>query len=252
MTTVLRPVLGALLTGLLLAWPTPTASASAAAVADRATGADGDRVVFTGTFVRPPAVEVDGATPVRRYQVAVDQVFGEVDITTRRVTVRSRLGLESCGLRPSTGGQTGGAQQEQATPGQPTEPADGPTSLDPTSQTIDKQPRVFDTTLDGGDYVITTCSDVRVVDEAVLAEVIGSLGEGRPVGSAEEAEPALDDVGFLCPGTRDALDFDDQDSCAALEDDQPFDRAAAPGLALVIVGVLGLLVARRLGRSRRA
>lgn len=248
---MLRPLLGALLLGLLLVSPTPTASASASG-AVRATGADGDRVVFTGTFVRAPVVEVEGATPVRRYQVAVDQVFGEVDITNRRVTVRSRLGLESCGLRPSSPGQTGGAQQEQATPGQPTEPADSPTPLDPTPQTIDKQLRVFDTTLDAGDYVVSTCSDVRVVDDAVLAEVIGSFGEGRPVGSAEETGPVLDDVGFLCPGTRDALAFDDQDSCAALEDDQPFDRAAAPGLALVIVGVLGLLVARRLGRSRRA
>ncbi len=237
-TPALRALAAVLLGALLLTWPTaPSAQAEVSGVAARA---DGDRVVFTGTFVRNPQVQVDGASVVRRYQVAVEQVFGDVDVTTQRVTVRSRLALESCGVRPS-----GGAQQEQATPGQPAEPTQ-------TTAPVDGRLRVFDTTLDGADHVVTACTDVSVVDDAVLASLTQQFGEGRPVGSAEETpEPELDEVALLCPDTGDAVDVTDQDSCPALEDGQSFDRAAAPGLALVIVGVLGLLVVRRMGRRSR-
>ncbi|MCW2813599.1 MAG: hypothetical protein JWN84_1054 [Nocardioides sp.] len=243
-TPALRALAAALLGALLLVWP--AAPASQAEVAEVASRADGDRVVFTGTFVRNPQVQVDGASVVRRYQVAVDQVFGDVDVTTQRVTVRSRLALESCGVRPS-----GGAQQEQATPGQPTEPAT-PAQTTAPSGPVDDQLRVFDTTLDGADHVITACTDVSVVDDAVLSSLNQQFGEGRPVGSAEEAPQELDEVAFLCPDTREAVgDLGDEGSCPALEDGPSFDRSAAPGAALVIVGVLGLLVVRRMGRRSR-
>lgn len=230
------------------------APAPAAEAAPTTTRAEVERAVFTGTFVRAPVISIDGAAPVRRYQVAVDLVYGEGSVTTQRVTVRARIPLESCGLPRSPGGQsqTGGAQQEQATPGQPSEPSaptTTPSDSAPTT-TIDKRQRVFVGTRDGADYVVTSCKDVSIVDAATIATLEERFGEGREPGAVEQPTQPLEEVGYLCPDTRDTVDLDDRGSCEALQDDQSFDRAAAPGLALVIVGVLGLLVVRRIGRRR--
>ncbi|WP_148616119.1 hypothetical protein [Nocardioides rubriscoriae] len=229
-------LVGALAVGLLLGWtPAGAATPEQRAVAARA---DGDRVVFTGTIVRRPQVTVQGAATVRRYQVAVTAVYGPGSVTTERVTVRSRAALESC---PSL---TAGTQGPTRSPS-PTQPA-SPTTTPPAA-TVDKRLRLFDATVDGGEYVVG-CRTVTLVDDAVLADLTRQYGEGRPPGRDVEPVAPLEDVGYQCPDTGDAVDLDDPDSCVALDDDQSLDRAAAPGLALVIVGVLGLLVVRRIGR----
>ncbi len=243
-------LVGALAVGLLLGWaPAGAADAGGRTAPQRA---DAEQVVFTGTFVRPPRIEVDGPAPVRRYQVDVAMVYGPGEITTERVTVRSRVALESCGQTGIGQGQAqqgqgaGGAQQQQGTPAQPTTTPAAPETTAPS--TIDKRLRVFTATVDGADYV-ANCRSVALADDAVLADLTAQYGEGRPPGRAEEPATPVEDVGFLCPDTGDAVDLDAGDSCPALDDDQSFDRAAAPGLALVIVGVLALLVVRRMGRS---
>lgn len=221
-----------------------TAGDPAAVAAAVAVRAETERVIFTGRFVRSPSIKIDGAVPVRRYQVAVDQVFGEGSITTQRVTVRATIPLESCGT----------TKPEQATPGESSttlQPSAPTSSADPEAPTtIDKQLRVFTATRDGAGYVVPACKDVTVVDDTVLATLVEQYGEGRDPGAVEQPTTPLDAVGYLCPDTRETVDLGGRSSCAALQGGQSFDRAAAPGLALVIVGVLGLLVARRMGRRR--
>jgi hypothetical protein len=252
-TSVVRAVAAALLAGLAglaLAWAPPGAADPGATRAR----AETERAVFTGTFVRPPQVQDVGVVSVRRYQVAVDQVFGAVPITTQRVTVRSRLVLEACGTPTQGVGQgqadQGQAGQPTAGPGQPSTAPSAPETTPASPTTIDKQLRIFVASLAGSELVVTACKNVTVADDAGIADLVARFGEGREPGAAEEPPAPLEEVGYLCPGTDEAVSIDDPDSCEALEDSQSFDRAAAPGLALVIVGVLGLLVARRMGRRR--
>lgn len=253
----------------VLAVGAPVAAAPAHGSGSAVARADGDEVVFTGRFVREPRSAVDGATVVWRYEVAVDTVFGEVDVQRRRATVQAPVRLDLC---PSDGGRTpsgsatggaggqeqGGAGQEQAQPGgtpaaPTTTPGTSPSSAPPTEPSQDdfKALRAFRTTSSGDRYLVAGCAEVRPATALLLQQLAATPGNARPPGSDEPApEPDREEVGYLCPGTRDALDVDDTSTCAALEDDQSFDRAAAPGLALVIVGILGLLLARRMGRPR--
>ena len=257
-TYVLRVLAAAVLLALLAV---PALSPAHAAVPERVVErADDDEAVFTGQFVRAPEVEVVGVTPIRRYQVGIDRVFGPVMITRKRVTVRSRFDLESC--RPRTGvvvqgratkgeaspsGQSGGALQELA-PSATTDPSASDTAP---STTVDKRLRGFRAELDGAEYVVQSCDGIAVMDQAGIAALTAKFGDGREPVAPEQEPLAAEAVGYCCPDTGDGVDLDDRESCSALADDQSFDREAAPGLALVIVGVLGLLLARRLGRSHR-
>lgn len=256
---LLRALLGLLLgalavlaTGALPADATVTSKRAAAPAAGAAV--DAERAIFTGSFVGRPVVEGVGSERTRSYQVEVSEVFGPYDITTERVTVRSRAELESCTdptQRPGPGDRTGREPSDTAKP-DPTSsetPTDGATEPTTPATPIDRQLRLFDATVQDGIYVITDCKDVVLASDTVLTQIVRQFGEGRPVGG--ETPPAsepLADVGFLCPDTMDALDIDDDRTCPTLEPSQSFKRAAAPGLALVIVGLLGLVLVRRLGR----
>lgn len=263
-----RGLLAVLLVGSALSW-TSAASAAGPAV-------EGERAFFTGTFVGDPEVRFEDGARVRVYRVAVEKVYGPVDITTQRVQVRASVALERCPA--AGGGQQGqqeqpgqGGQNDAGTAGQagqgsgqgsgqdPTQdPADGtqqpddaPTSP-PTGQapTGDRQLRLFEAVVQDAGYLVPTCSAVAIASGTVLSSLVERYGEGRAPGSNVTPPPdPFDAVAYLCPDTDDALnDLDDPASCETLQDDQSFDRAAAPGLALVIVGVLGLLLARRLAR----
>ncbi len=268
--TPTRLLLAAGLTAAALVWTVPSGAVAAGAE-------EGDRAVFTGSFVtRPQEAEQPDGTTVRRYQVEVEQVFTDVEIATERVTVVSSAVLESCGEKPDrprqggTGG-TGGTGGNGGTGSQSEQPGDGPTSAPsspgasptqaptqsptgPTGTPIDRQRRVFDATFTDGRYVVASCKDVRLASDALVADLEKQFPDHHPPGA--DATPTPDpvtNVTYLCPDDREALpeDLDDAGSsstCDALADDQAFDRTAAPGLALVIVGVLGLLVARRVGR----
>lgn len=245
------------------------ATSSWAAPAGSATGAvaETQRAVFVGTFVARPQVDETGANPVRRYQVAVAEVFGPLDIATERVTVRSRLALEECGTREpgnqdGPGGTAGPGPRGEQPPGTPTgTPSSTPTSpsaspTQPAGTPIDRQPRVFDATLSGGEYVVSSCTDVFLAEDDVVARIERQFGAGRPPGVDKTPAPEpVTAVTYLCPDDRESLPenldaAETSGSCDALGEEQGLDRAAAPGLALIIVGVLGLLLARRMGRRR--
>lgn len=267
----IRGLLAALLVGAALLWAGSTASA-----ADPHSGsAEVERAIFTGTFIGSPQIQPAGGARVRTYRVAVGEVFGPVDVPTQRVLVRATVALENCA---ATGGNQQGEQGEQGESGQPDpgsagqEQADPPTQQDPTPDSPttepgnpepteptgtvtpprDRQLRLFDTVAQDGVYVVAGCDGVAIASETVLRTIEEQFGAGRPSGSSAEPEPEPEQVGYLCPDTRDAVaDLDDSASCSALDDSRSFNRMAAPGLALVIVGVLGLFVARRMGRLRR-
>jgi hypothetical protein len=78
------------------------------------------------------------------------------------------------------------------------------------------------------------CSGTRIPTEGQVTRLQELLGEGRPA------------VPPPAPAPAPPAEFER----VADSDPTPFTRSAAPGLALVLIGLLGLVVVRRLGRRQ--
>jgi hypothetical protein len=94
---------------------------------------------------------------------------------------------------------------------------------------------LFQLTDDGSTLTATECSDIGPADPKLLREL-------RQQAKAEEEEQNPPPP----PVEPDPVVYRD----LGVDDPRPFPRAAAPGLAIVIVGVLGLLLTGRLSRRR--
>lgn len=92
---------------------------------------------------------------------------------------------------------------------------------------------VFFVAVDGADLTTDQCAGTARASQRLLQEVEDVLGAGTDLAPPETPEPA-------------------ETTFTRVEDAEPEEltRLAAPGLALVLLGVLGLLVVRR--RSKRA
>jgi len=185
-----------------------------------AAAVDGDPDdVFAGRIQRVQTVEGPKNRPDRPvYTVLVMEVYGESEIDTGRVTVHTSAALDKCAALP-------------------TRPGDQPYFF-----TLDRQ---------GVRLVATMCSDVRPATESARSRIIATYGDPRPA-VMPDPEPVLPDVTYTCPDTNEALAEIESatQACDELSAPNDLDRAAAPGLALVIIGLLGLLVVRRVGRTR--
>lgn len=94
----------------------------------------------------------------------------------------------------------------------------------------------FLVTKQGVSLVAADCNDVRVVTPQLLQELQARFGPARS--PLEESQPK--------PDPYPAVQYRSAD----VGEPATFDRSAAPGVALVIVGILGLFVVRRMARPR--
>ncbi len=171
--------------------------------------------------------EVLGESPNRnrvRFSVDVLIVFGDTTVDTTEVKVLTVPGLDRCAAFP----------KDRRT-----------------------QRYLFRLTNQSGRLVAQKCSDIVEFGRSDQAAVVEEYGDARQPGPPPPPEPPvveLDPVTYTCPDTNEAIAdvTAPVDDCPALDDPTTTDRAAAPGLALAIVGVLGLVVVRRLGRRSSA
>ncbi len=157
------------------------------------------------------------------YTVQVQEVYGESDIDSVRVRVQTTTSFGECATRPETKGSALYLWQ------------------------LSRQ---------GTRLVANGCRNVLRATEPRLAEVLDTYGEPRSPIEPTPSVPKVEfpDVSYTCPETDELLDDVEiaEKTCAETASPQAFDRAAAPGLALVIVGFLAWVLALRLGRHRRS
>lgn len=188
---------------------------------------EGDREpteIFVGRVQQ--VAQVAGQTPARsrlRFDVDVILLFGDTTVDTAEVVVHTTPGLDRC-------------------------------SGFPTSQ--ETQRYLFTLTRQGDALIAQKCTDIREFSRQSQPLVVVKYGDPRvpgPAATPPPEPPALDPVTYTCPDTGDELTTvaGGSGDCDALSAPAATHRAAAPGLALVIVGLLGLVVVRRMGRRRR-
>jgi hypothetical protein len=101
---------------------------------------------------------------------------------------------------------------------------------DQTCRRLDLDPEreyVFFVDGDGSDLTSDTCSGTAPASASLVARVVALLGEGRPPVPAPPEQAEFHRVADAEPPT--------------------LTRTAAPGIALILVGLLGLVVVRRVG-----
>ena len=164
-----------------------------------------------------------GRPPRYTYTVQVQEVFGPSDIASVRVRVQTTTSFGECATRPETKGSA---------------------------------LYVWKLTRQGSRLVANGCRNVLRATDARVAEAIDTYGEPRSPIETTPSVPKVEfpDVSYACPETSELLDDVTiaEETCAETAMPQAFDRAAAPGLALVIVGVLSWVLALRLGSHRRS
>ena len=180
--------------------------------------------VFTATIERIEREPGLAGRPARyTYTVQVQEVYGDSDISSVRVRVRTTTSYGVCATRPESKGSA---------------------------------LYVWQLTRLGDALLVDGCRDVLRATGLRDAQLRALYGEPRRPTEATPAEPPVEfpEVSYTCPGTTESLAdvAAAEDTCAEVAEPRAFDRAAAPGLALVIIGVLGWVVALRLGRPRRS
>lgn len=219
--TRLVALLGALgLLALLLV--TSTTPSLAAGAPPR--GAAEPEDVFTATIERTERDPGLAGRPARyTYTVQVQQVFGSSEVSTVRVQVQTSAAFNQCATRPESRGQT---------------------------------LYVWRLTRQSTRLLADGCRDVLRATDLRLAALEATYGEPRSPIDTSPPQPQYEfpDVAYTCPETSASVP-DVADAVATCEDvaaPQDFDRTAAPGLALVLVGVLGWIVVLVRGRTRRS
>lgn len=158
------------------------------------------------------------------YTVRVLRVYGESTVDRRRAVVTTSPQFARCRDRPTRAAAA----------------SDGPAYF----FVVDKR---------RGRLLADACGDVARVtrdgEDAVVSRFGPAHAPGTPV-PEQPGEQGFGSVAYGCPASEDTVSDVERASeqCAAVEPPDSLRRTAAPGLALVIVGLLGLLVVRRLAR----
>ncbi|WP_370250370.1 hypothetical protein [Nocardioides sp.] len=107
----------------------------------------------------------------------------------------------------------------------------------------------------GGALTATRCAQIKVLTTAERQRLLDVYGQPRPPETTPGGEgPAtLDPVVFTCPDDDAVLGEveDERAACPSLADTEDAGRAALPGAAVALVGLLGLVVARWGARRAR-
>lgn len=180
--------------------------------------------VFTARIERVEREPGQVGRPARyTYTVQVQEVYGDSTIDSVRVRVQTTTGFGECATRPESKGSALYLWQ------------------------LSRQ---------GTRLVANGCRNVLRATGPRLTEVLATYGEPRSPIETTPSVPKVEfpEVSYTCPASDEVLADVKiaEKTCAETATPQAFDRAAAPGLALVIVGVLAWVLALRLGSRRRS